>query len=447
MNRSKKIYSLLAVLVVLVVATISMMNYEEKQELIKNSDEIILEIDSEQITSLSWNNETTSLAFTNDGGWTYDDDQTFPVDSEAITELLDVFSSFGVSFIIENVDNYSQYGLDTPVCTINFSTSDKDYEVSLGAYSTMDAKRYVSIGDGNVYLVQTDPLDYYDAEISDIIDHDDLPTYDTVSKISFSGSENYDIIYEENSSNSYLAEDVYFTDNSPLDTSNVESYLKTITSLGLTDYVSYNATDLAEYGLDNPLFTVTIDYTLDDVSSTFTLNISSNEDEIDPETEVVTAYAKVDSSQIVYQLSTSDYESLKAMSYNDLRHKEIISASFEDITQFDVTLDGETYNITSKDVDGVRVYYYNDLEVDTTTISSAFSSLLAEEFTDQTPTLKEEISLTLHLDNENFSEVTVELYRYDGTYCLAVVDGTPMCLTLRSSSVDVMESFYEIVLN
>ena len=36
-------------------------------------------------------------------------------------------------------------------------------------------ERYVSIGDGNVYLVQNDPLDQFDAVLSDMIDHDDVP--------------------------------------------------------------------------------------------------------------------------------------------------------------------------------------------------------------------------------------------------------------------------------
>ena len=73
-------------------------------------------------------------------------------------------------------------------------------------------------------------------------------------------------------------------------------------------------------------------------------------------------------------------------------------------------------------------------------------SLKAAEFTDEHPDGKQEISFTIHLDNENVQEVSMELYRYDGEHCLAVVDGEPVSLVDRSSVVDVVEAVNEIVL-
>ena len=99
----------------------------------------------------------------------YDYDDSFPVDEEKINELLSQFEAFGVSFIIEDVEDFGQYGLNDPVCTINIGTEDQEYTVLLGDYSAMDSERYVSIGDGNVYLVQNDPLDSFDAELSDCL--------------------------------------------------------------------------------------------------------------------------------------------------------------------------------------------------------------------------------------------------------------------------------------
>lgn len=40
--------------------------------------------------------------------------------------------------------------------------------------------------------------------------------------------------------------------------------------------------------------------------------------------------------------------------------------------------------------------------------------------------------MTVFLDNENYPQVTVALYRYDGEYCLAEVDGEPESLVPRS---------------
>ena len=76
-----------------------------------------------------------------------------PIKISEINELLSIFESFTASFIIEEVDDFDQYGLEEPTCTINIETSEDSYQITLGNYSTMDSKRYVSIDDGNVYLV------------------------------------------------------------------------------------------------------------------------------------------------------------------------------------------------------------------------------------------------------------------------------------------------------
>lgn len=475
MKRSKRLYILLGVLVVVCAGTYGVLQYEERKEQISNSEEVVLEISGDDVTGLSWEYNSETLSFHKGDTWTYDDDEAFPVNEDKINELLDVFREFGVSFVIEDVEDYGQYGLDDPVCTIHIETADETYEIQLGDYSTMDSERYVSIGDGNVYLVQEDPLDSFDAVLRDMIRNDETPSFGSaqVAQIQFSGSEEYQISYEEDSTDTYCADDVYFTERDgeicPLDTSNVDSYLSTISNLDLTDYVTYNATEeeLASYGLDDPDLTVTVQYTPEDdedteeneaVEQTFVLNISrdpeeaaaaeneSEESSDTEETEDVTAYVRVGDSQIVYQLTTDQYNSLTAASYNDLRHQEIVTADFDDIRQIDISLEDQEYTIAVKEEDGDKTYSYGEEEVDISDFQSALEALTADSFTEEEPSDKEEIGLTLHLDNENYPEVTVDLYRYDGTYCLAVVDGTPVSLVERSYVVDLIEAVNAIVL-
>lgn len=481
MKRYKRIYILLGVLVVACAATFGVMRFEEHKEQIKNSDEIILELSGDSVQSLSWEYESETLAFHKDGTWLYDDDEAFPVDEEKISELLEQFEAFGVSFIIEEVEDYGQYGLDDPICTINLATEDASYEILLGNYSSLDAERYVSIGDGNVYLVSNDPLDYFDLTLSDMIDHDETPSFSTVTGIQFAGNEDYSITYEEDSTDSYCSDDVYFTQQDgkklPLDTSRVKSYLSTISYLGLTDYVTYNATDeeLASYGLDDPELTVTVDYSTEneeggETQETFVLNISRAPEEIAADTEEdeeadteeadvtdaqedgseaeeITAYARVGESQIVYQISSDEYEALLSVAYDDLRHTEVLSADFSDIYQIDISLEDNAYTLTSEEEDEVRTWYYGEEELDITDLQSALQSLDASSFTKEQPTEKEEIGLTVYLDNENYPTVQITLYRYDGENCLAVVDGEPVSLTGRSGVVDLIEAVHAIVLN
>ena len=469
MKRSRRLVILLGLLLAACAATFGVIRYEEHKEVIRNSDAIVLEIDSDAVQTLSWEHGAETLAFHKEDTWLYDGDAAFPVDEEKIQERLELFRAFGVSFIIEDVEDYGQYGLDKPICTICLSTADETWEILLGNYSSMDSQRYVSVGDGNVYLVQNDPLDYFDAGLSDMIDHDETPDFDKVTGIRFAGTESYSITYEEDSGNTYCEEDVYFAERAgsllPLDTSRVDAYLQKISGLSLTDYVTYNATaeELETCGLDTPELTVTVDYTYEDearneITQTFALQISRDPEEqkaaeeaSDQEEgtaeEEITAYARVGDSRIVYRITANEYKALMDASYDALRHLEVLSADFSDVTQLDISLEGAAYSITAEGSGDGRTYSYLGEELEIGDLQSALESLKAESFTDERPTQKKEIGLTVHLDNENYPEVRIELYRYDGTNCLAVVDGTPVSLVARADVVDLIEAVNEIVLN
>ncbi|MGN1003066.1 MAG: DUF4340 domain-containing protein [Oscillospiraceae bacterium] len=480
MKRFKKIYILLGVLVLVCVAAFAVSRFEERKEQIKNSDAVILELPDNSVQSLSWEYEDSSLAFhrDEDGVWLYDEDEAFPVDGEKIAALLAPFQSFGVAFVIEEVEDYGQYGLDEPVCTIRLSTDESSYEVKLGDFSKMDSQRYVSIGDGNVYLVRNDPMDQYDAVLSDLIDHDEFPSFDQPTEITFSGAESYRILYQPDSGRSYCADDVYFAqldgESLPLDTYRVEDYLGSISLLDPTDYVTYNATEeeLHACGLDEPELTVAVDYTTgaeegDELENRFVLHIGLDREEKEaaeqaaaeaeekgeePQKQSVTAYVRVGESPIVYRISSGDYEDLCAGAYDDLRHREVLTADLSQITQIDISLEGQSYTITSQvsedeDGDEERVYSYGETELDLKALRSALKALSAGSFTDESPAQKEEIGLTIHLDNETHPQVQVSLYRYDGDKCLAAVNGETVALIARSQVVDLIEAVYGIVLN
>ena len=486
MKRAKKLYILLGVLVAVCAITFGVSRYQTRQEEIKNSGEVILEVPTDSVESLSWDVGDRSFSFhkeTTEGDtdsesiWIYDEDDVFPVDKTKINNLLSCFESLTAAFVIENPEDLGQYGLTDPSCTINFSDGETSYTVLLGDYSPMDSQRYVSIGDGNVYLVSEDPMEEFDVELSKMLDDDDIPYLEeegTTTSIRFSGEINYEIAYEADSDNTYRADDVYFTEQNgrqvPLDFTRVSDYLHEVSFVFPDEYVTYKATDedLAACGLDNPQLVIEADYNTEDedgntVSNSFTMSISRDPDELakaqssdaettseneaDTETEEITAYMRIGDSKIIYRLSGEDYETLMAAGYNDLRHTEVLPADFADIAQIDISLEGTDYTITSEGDAEERTYFYEDEELDIADLQSAMQTLTADSFTDEQPTEKEEIHLTLHLDLEGEPSAEIGLYRYDGSYCLAVVDGTPMCLVQRSYVVDLIEAVNAIVLS
>lgn len=470
MRKATKLYALLGVLLVVCIAAFAVSRYEEKKEQIKNSGEVILEIPTDSVTALSWTNESGKFSFTKDETWVYDDDNAFPVDEEKINDLLEQFTSFAAAFAIDNVEDYAQYGLDEPICTIHITAGEESYTVELGDFSKMDEQRYVSIGDGKVYLVSHDPLDEFGAVLRDLIRDDTIPEFDTVKQIAFSGEESYTISYDEGGT-SICADDVYFTDGTPLDTDTVNEWLTALRSLDLTNYVSYSATgeELQTFGLDNPALTVALDYSSssdedgnETDSGTLVLHLSQNPEELAAYEEAianeedvlpdVTCYARVGDSQIVYQITQSEFDALTDVSYDALRHQKIFTADFDTVTSIDVTLEGENYTFIctlpedADDTDTEGTWTYQGVEFDIFDFSYALRALAATNFTVETPTGQEEISLTLHLDNEEFPTFTLTLYRLDGESCIACVDGESVAFVSRDKAVDLIEAVRAVTL-
>ena len=152
----------------------------------------------------------------------------------------------------------------------------------------------------------------------------------------------------------------------------------TLSSLNLTGYMTYNAgeDDLAAYGLDDPERTITLDYTTQDedgneTAHTVSLAVSRapaerwDDTQADAGTETdgeeeVTAYARVDDSPIIYKITTQEYRALMDASYDTLRHKEILPADLENVSQVDVTLDGTSYTVTASGQGEERTWSYGE---------------------------------------------------------------------------------------
>ena len=432
MKRTKKLYILLGVLVVICIATFALSKTEKKKENIKNSDKTVLEVDSDSVNKISWKSSLGSLAFEKkDGTWTYTDDANFPVDQDKIAERLKLFKEFGVAFEIEDVDDYGQYGLDDPECTITLETDDETYEISLGDYSTMDSQRYVSIGDGNVYLVKNDPMDSFNVTIDALVKNDEIPNFNQVEKIS----------------------EIKVSGSTSLD---AKTYLNNVNALNLGTYVTYNATDeeLAKYGLDEPQYNLEVKYTPKSEDSsedsgdskdseassekTFILHVSAKQDD--------KAYVRIGDSKIIYEITEDEYKNVTDGSYDSLRHKSVVTADLSDVDSVKVTLEDKDYTIDLSEKKGDVVSTYDGEEIEGTDFTDALKALKASDFTSEEPSEKEEISFKLHYKDDKYPEKEVKIYRYDGTNCLVTIDGKSISLVKRDLVVDLTEAVNAIVL-
>ena len=285
----------------------------------------------------------------------------------------------------------------------------------------------------------------------------------------------------------------------PLDTDLVEDYLGGIRDLVLTDYATYNATEieLASFGLNDPALTVTVEYEQqaeaaeegaepETTAGALALHIGRVEEaaeesaeeteesaeDISQEEAQYAYYLRVGDSQIVYNLSDADGEALFAGSYDDLRHRQLFWGDFDDVAQATILLDNQTYTLTAQtaetaetgedadaaagsaeptaaaaaEEDAEITWICNGETVDVTGIRDKLAALTAEAFTEEAPADQLEISLTLDLNDEDVPQVRIQLYRYDGASCLAVLDGEPAALVAREDVVDLMEAVRTLLL-
>ena len=227
---------------------------------------------------------------------------------------------------------------------------------------------------------------------------------------------------------------------------------------------------MAATGLDEPELSVRIDYpeSTDGDAETLSFTIAfsrSAEDKLtdwdevieameageeaagetsEPTDEDAVAYLRVGESPIIYEISYDTFTALMECSYDDLRHAELFPAETEDITALTVTMDGESYELTSESGDDGTLWYYDGEEVDITDIEAAITNLSVSRFARDTASGQVEISLSATL--EGGAEVSLRLYRIDGESCLAYVDGESVGYVARSLAVELMEAVNAIVL-
>ena len=447
MTRKARLLLLTGILVVAVGAAVGVSLTEQQREEIQESGE-------------------TSLSFHKDGSWSYDEDAAFPVDGEKVQELLDQFAQLRAAFVIQDVTDYAQYGLEDLVCTIGITAGDTNYEILVGSYSEMDSQRYLSLGDGNVYLVNEDPMDVYEATLDDFLLNDEIPVFTDVESVSFTGAENQTVRRDENG-DSYREEDDYYLDGDKLD-----GYLSHLSALGLNSYATYKAAeaDLEEYGLDDPELTVAVTYTDLETEEAETVTVSVSRSAADRETpwqDVLeeleaaeesgesaygdsVAYLRVGDSPIVYEISYDTFRQVMACSYDDLRHSQVLPAEFEHVQRLEISLDGQQYTLTrtqEADGDEPAVWTWDGEEIEISGVEDALTALEITQFTADAAGGETEISLTAVLDLEDEPEVRITLYRADGESCRASVDGESIGSLPRSQVVDLIEAVHAIVLN
>lgn len=338
MKRGKKLTLLLAVLVLLLAVTCAVLKFapEDTDTEQEEPGVSVFTLDPEAVTELTWTWEGETLTFVRtDGVWSYAEDGAFPLKESCLTSMLAALSDVVASKTIEEPEELSQYGLEEPACTVTV-TADTTAELLIGDETGIGGERYLSVGDGNVYLVDESILDSFSYQLLDLVEKESIPAMNSVTGLVVDcETGEYTLSRAETEPEEDGGEESYVwlwngDSDLPLDTELTETLIKTVTSMSWGQCVDYNGADsLADYGLDAPTLTVTVNYTetvqvetnetdeegnavyeTRETEASFVLEIGDYSDGV--------CYARIAGSNMVYQIDGSIGDALLSTTYEDL---------------------------------------------------------------------------------------------------------------------------------
>ena len=435
MNRKKILLTLSSILVVCIVVTLCISNIETKKEEIKVYGETLFSFEYDDVKSVAWTYGATDIKFTREGDqWILQADKDFPVYDVAVADFLSDFENFNVSFRIDDVSDYSLYGLESPEAEITIETASETYTIQAGSFSTVDSKRYVRVSGEEVYLAASDPVECLNTNIDDFIKHDVLTDFsETWSEITVSGESDTVIVWDRADEKPYADMYTYYAKNGSsfkaLDTGKTETLVKDLQNINLTSYMTYTAseTDFEPYGLDDP-YTVEIAY---DAGEKCRILLG---------TDGEAYYLHREGSEFIYSIAKTKYDEFTQADYSSLRNEKLVMIDSEKVSKISVSLDGETYTLDDKLVNA------SGEAIDWSGITDDVFALSAEEFTGADGKGKQEIKLILTY-GENNNTYSLTAFRLDGEYCLVTSDGISEYAKIpRTKIVNLIENINKIVL-
>ena len=248
---------------------------EEEQSTVETKT--VFQADADDISELTVEQGENQYTFQKEEDtWIYTGEDGFPLDTDELENKAAAITSVTATTIIENPENLEDYGLDSPSVKISVKTVDGETEtLEVGNENTAVSGCYVTVNgdDSNVYLVDSLVKTSMEFDISDLAQMEEIPsiTGSTVKHVNIQGPNGTKQLGEDGNSETGWS----FTETdgsvSAAGSSLVQDYMGQFTSLSWSSFVSANAEDLSQYGLENPT-KVTIDYEV-------TETIESSDDE------------------------------------------------------------------------------------------------------------------------------------------------------------------------
>jgi len=166
MSRKRKMIGLSAALIVLLAMAFTIHALRQEKNA-ASSAFVLFSVKKEEVVSITISYEDEVNTFAQSSGiWTLENDSDISVDQTLLNHMAYKLGRITVYKTIQPEEGLAPYGLDHPVCTVTF-TGQAVHTLSIGSVAPMDSMRYVSSGDGNIYMVDETTLDEFSYQRAD----------------------------------------------------------------------------------------------------------------------------------------------------------------------------------------------------------------------------------------------------------------------------------------
>lgn len=287
-SKTVKLISGVAVLAVLSGTYIGVTSYvdsqEEKEAEAADTSVSVVEMDSEKITSVSFNGtEGAEEVFEKDGDkWVKKDEPDFPVSQDTLDGAVNALTALSADQKLEDPEDLSEYDLDKPQNQITLTEEDGNRTVlQVGMKNESSGQYYMkkSEDDKNVYLVSAVSLDPFMGTAYEFAEVENFPavTSATIKDVKVEKENGYQLSQDDDSLYWYVSDG---KTSEQADTSKAGTVTSAIGSLTYGNFVDYNCTDQAKYGFDDPYAIITATYLAeeDTEADTDVTEVSQDED-------------------------------------------------------------------------------------------------------------------------------------------------------------------------
>ena len=483
--------------------------HQEQKESEEDSEEstTVFTASTDNIKSLDFMVDDTKTTFEkDDDSWVKKDETDFPVNQTTLDSAASAIASVDSDRVLEDVDDLSEYGLDSPSNTIKIVTKSDEEDgdditttLYVGDENSSTSQYYVRKDDDEktVYLIDSSCVEPFAKSLNDYAQMEDFPAIsntDTITKISVDGDNSYELSKDEDTSTWSVKGS---EDEEKADSATVSSLVSSFGSMAYSSLADYKCDDKSKYGLDKPYATITVDYqeevadddtqdnttapseAADEDASSAEENSddakqdteSDDEDSSEEETKMAdkqltilvgnetddsSRYVMVNDSNEVYTMSTDTLSALTDKSEEDFWDMTVSYVSLNSLGSLKVNYQGSDYKVnvsreTSTDDDGndteTVTYKLNGSDLDETTFITFYNKLInmtaQKRLTDKyEPDGDAELTATFTEEDGDTQEVAY--YSYDTNYYAAVVDNK-VYLVNKMSVKELFTAFESVV--